>query len=55
VADLKPADVQVWFNGAPGSILALTNAVSKKSPPPDTDILYVVAPFYRLNKDEIGV
>jgi hypothetical protein len=52
-ADLKPSDVRVWFGGAPANIVSLISGVSNKSSTPNTDILFVVAPFPRLNQDSI--
>jgi hypothetical protein len=55
VADLKPTDVRVWFKDSPGRIIYLRSGTSTKTIWTDTDILFVVPPFFRLNQDAIDL
>lgn len=55
VADLKPSDVRVWFKDGPGRIIYLKSGISTKTFWTDTDILFVVPPFFRLNQDAIDL
>ena len=53
-AGLRPSDVRVWFGGAVVQALSLKNGVASKDAVTDTDILFVVPPFFRLNRYSIA-
>lgn len=52
VAGLTSPDILVWFGGAAAQVLSLKNSVAS-GPNSDTNILFVVPPFFRLDQYSI--